>query len=117
MADPFFRKDLGGPPGRTKAQNRATVQQLKLIGQSHPTGLTPSLLKLFEPRPLPEHKPPLEKRKMPPLTGVAQFVDQFADADDKGNVAPPVKVETRRRRSSASAMLGWPRDRTRWPKR
>lgn len=26
-----MRKDLAGPPGRTKAQNRATVQQLKLV--------------------------------------------------------------------------------------
>jgi hypothetical protein len=29
--DPYMRKDQAGPPGRTKAQNRATVQQLKLV--------------------------------------------------------------------------------------
>ena len=29
--DPYMRKDQSGPPGRTKAQNRATVQQLKLV--------------------------------------------------------------------------------------
>lgn len=40
------------------------------IGQSHPTGLTNNLLKLFEPRPPLEFKPPPEKRKCPPLTGL-----------------------------------------------
>jgi hypothetical protein len=39
------------------------------IGQSHPTGLTTNLLKLFEPRPPLEHKPPLEKRKLPAYSG------------------------------------------------
>ena len=32
--DAYMRKDLAGPPGRTKAQNRATVQQLKLVRSS-----------------------------------------------------------------------------------
>lgn len=40
------------------------------IGQSHPTGLTANLLKLFEPRAPLEYKPPPEKRKCPPLTGL-----------------------------------------------
>jgi U1 small nuclear ribonucleoprotein len=40
------------------------------IGQSHPTGLTSKLLKLFEPWLPLEFKPPLEKRKCPSLTGV-----------------------------------------------
>jgi U1 small nuclear ribonucleoprotein len=40
------------------------------IGQSHPTGLTTNLLKLFEPRPPLEHKPPLEKRKLPAYSGI-----------------------------------------------
>ena len=40
------------------------------IGQSHPTGLTANLLKLFEPRPPLEFKPPPEKRKCPPYTGI-----------------------------------------------
>jgi len=39
------------------------------MGQIHPTGLTPNLLKLFEPRPPLEYKPPLEKRKLPAYTG------------------------------------------------
>lgn len=46
------------------------VIDLMQIGQSHPTGLTANLLKLFEPRPPLEYKPPPEKRKCPPLTGV-----------------------------------------------
>lgn len=32
--DAYMRKDVSGPPGRTKAQNRATVQQLKLVTTS-----------------------------------------------------------------------------------
>ena len=40
------------------------------IGQSHPTGLTTNLLKLFEPRPPLDFKPPPEKKKCPPLTGL-----------------------------------------------
>jgi len=40
------------------------------MGQSHPTGLTNNLLKLFEPRPPLEYKPPPEKRKCPPYTGL-----------------------------------------------
>ncbi|XP_059456010.1 U1 small nuclear ribonucleoprotein 70 kDa [Corylus avellana] len=75
---------------RTKVQNRASVQQLKLIGQSHPTGLTANLLKLFEPRPPLEFKPPPEKRKCPSLTGMAQFVSRFAEPGDP-EYAPPVQ--------------------------
>lgn len=43
------------------------------IGQSHPTGLTNNLLKLFEPRAPLEYKPPPEKRKCPSYTGVYNF--------------------------------------------
>ncbi|XVF59606.1 hypothetical protein PTKIN_Ptkin07bG0289400 [Pterospermum kingtungense] len=71
-------------------QNRANIQHLKLIGQSHPTGLTTNLLKLFEPRPPLEFKPPPEKRKCPSYTGMAQFVSCFAEAGD-AEYAPPVK--------------------------
>lgn len=46
------------------------------MGQIHPTGLTPNLLKLFEPRPPLEYKSPLEKRKLPAYTGdSANFVE------------------------------------------
>lgn len=46
------------------------------IGQSHPTGLTANLLKLFEPRPPLEFKPPPEKRKCPPLTGLMGLLER-----------------------------------------
>ncbi|XP_068653764.1 U1 small nuclear ribonucleoprotein 70 kDa isoform X1 [Aristolochia californica] len=89
--DAFMRnRDAAGVQARTKAQNRATVLQLKLIGQSHPTGLTANLLKLFEPRPPLEHKPPPEKRRCPPYTGIAQFVNHFAEPGDP-EYAPPVE--------------------------
>ncbi|KAF5752967.1 U1 small nuclear ribonucleoprotein 70 kDa-like isoform X2 [Tripterygium wilfordii] len=79
---------------RTKAQNRASVLQLKLIGQSHPTGLTNNLLKLFEPRPPLEYKPPPEKRKCPPYTGMAQFISKFAEPGDPEYAPPVPEVET-----------------------
>ncbi|KAH7566423.1 hypothetical protein JRO89_XS08G0157800 [Xanthoceras sorbifolium] len=88
--DPFMRNQNAAVQARTKAQNRANVLQLKLIGQSHPTGLTNNLLKLFEPRPPLEYKPPPEKRKCPPLTGMAQFVSHFAEPGDP-EYAPPVQ--------------------------
>ncbi|GKU99143.1 hypothetical protein SLEP1_g12032 [Rubroshorea leprosula] len=88
--DPFMRGQNAAVQARTKAQNRANVQQLKLIGQSHPTGLTANLLKLFEPRPPLEYKPPPEKRKCPPYTGMAQFASNFAEPGDP-EYAPPVK--------------------------
>ncbi|XP_062206057.1 U1 small nuclear ribonucleoprotein 70 kDa-like isoform X2 [Phragmites australis] len=74
---------------------RPNVQQLKLMGQIHPTGLTPNLLKLFEPRPPLEYKPPLEKRKCPAYTGMAQFVSHFAEPGDPEYSPPVPKCETR----------------------
>ncbi|CAL9027068.1 unnamed protein product [Prunus brigantina] len=92
--DAFMRSQNAAVQGRTKAQNRANVLQLKLIGQSHPTGLTTNLLKLFEPRPPLDFKPPPEKRKCPPLTGIAQFVSKFAEPGDPEYTAPVQKGET-----------------------
>ncbi|KAH7520051.1 hypothetical protein FEM48_Zijuj08G0102800 [Ziziphus jujuba var. spinosa] len=92
--DAFMRNQNSAVQARTKAQNRANVLQLKLIGQSHPTGLTNNLLKLFEPRPPLEFKPPPEKRKCPPLTGVAQFVSKFAEPGDPEYAPPVQKGET-----------------------
>ncbi|WOL07854.1 U1 small nuclear ribonucleoprotein 70 kDa-like [Canna indica] len=89
-----FNRNNPGVQARTKAQNRANVLQLKLIGQSHPTGLTTNLLKLFEPRPPLEYKPPPEKRKCPPYTGMAQFVSHFAEPSDPEYAPPVVKGET-----------------------
>ncbi|MBA0779561.1 hypothetical protein Gotri_003808, partial [Gossypium trilobum] len=64
------------------------------IGQSHPTGLTANLLKLFEPRPPLEFKPPPEKRKCPPYTGMAQFVSHFAEPGDPEYSPPVQEAET-----------------------
>ncbi|KAK7367416.1 hypothetical protein VNO80_09428 [Phaseolus coccineus] len=92
--DAFMRNQNAAVQARTKAQNRSNVLQLKLIGQSHPTGLTANLLKLFEPRPPLEYKPPPEKRKCPPLTGMAQFVSKFAEPGDPEYSPPIPETET-----------------------
>uniref|UniRef100_A0A0D9XLC4 RRM domain-containing protein n=1 Tax=Leersia perrieri TaxID=77586 RepID=A0A0D9XLC4_9ORYZ len=108
-----------GVQARTKAHNRANQLQLKLIGQSHPTGLTTNLLRLFEARPPLEYRPPVEKRKLPAYTGnpcspsasighvfdktgcfcgewrMAQFVSQFLEPDDPEYAKPVPKGETR----------------------
>ncbi|TQD82141.1 hypothetical protein C1H46_032308 [Malus baccata] len=81
--------------------------------ESHPTGLTTNLLKLFEPRPPLDFKPPPEKKKCPPLTavnhlkwgligyclfldneGVVQFVSKFAEPGDPEYNPPVQKGET-----------------------
>ncbi|KAJ1419037.1 U1 small nuclear ribonucleoprotein of 70kDa N-terminal [Sesbania bispinosa] len=92
--DALMRNQNAAVQARTKVQNRANVLQLKLIGQSHPTGLTANLLRLFEPRPPLEYKPPPEKRKCPPLTGMAQFVSKFAEPGDPEYAPPVQKAET-----------------------
>ncbi|XP_055804862.1 U1 small nuclear ribonucleoprotein 70 kDa isoform X2 [Solanum dulcamara] len=89
-----FMRNNPNVQARAKAQNRANVMQLKLIGQSHPTGLTANLLKLFEPRPPLEYKPPPEKRKCPSYTGMAQFVSHFAQPGDPEYAPPVPEVET-----------------------
>ncbi|XP_047263184.1 U1 small nuclear ribonucleoprotein 70 kDa isoform X1 [Capsicum annuum] len=89
-----FMRNNPNVQARAKAQNRANVMQLKLIGQSHPTGLTANLLKLFEPRPPLEYKPPPEKRKCPSYTGMAQFVSNFAQPGDPEYAPPVPEVET-----------------------
>ncbi|KAM7265377.1 hypothetical protein ACFE04_003060 [Oxalis oulophora] len=92
--DPFNRNQNGAVQARAKAQNRANVVHLKLIGQGHPTGLTNNLLKLFEARPPLEFKPPPDKRKCLPLTGMGHFVTTFADPGDPDYAPPIVKGET-----------------------
>ncbi|KAM7250534.1 hypothetical protein ACFE04_022417 [Oxalis oulophora] len=92
--DAFMRNQNAAVQARTKAQNRASVVEQKLIGQAHPTGLTSNLLKLFAPRPPLEFKPPPEKRKCPPLSGMAQFVSKFAEPGDPEYAPPVVKGET-----------------------
>ncbi|KAJ0980401.1 hypothetical protein J5N97_008656 [Dioscorea zingiberensis] len=92
--DPFMRNRDAAVQARTKAQNRANVLQMKLIGQSHPTGLTTNLLKLFEPRPPLVFLPPPEKRKCPGYTGMAQFASHFAEPSDPEYAPPIQKGET-----------------------
>ncbi|XP_076952643.1 U1 small nuclear ribonucleoprotein 70 kDa-like [Bidens hawaiensis] len=92
--DAFMRGNNAAVQARTKQQNRANLMQMKLIGQSHPTGLTNNLLKLFEPRPPLEYKPPPEKRKCPPYTGMAQFVSNFVEPTDPEYAPPIQKGET-----------------------
>ncbi|PWA95804.1 Nucleotide-binding, alpha-beta plait [Artemisia annua] len=114
--DAFLRNNNAAVQARTKQQNRANLMQMKLvrlidllidlvkvelyanltvtIGQSHPTGLTNNLLKLFEPRPPLEYKPPPEKTKCLPYTGMAQFVSNFAEPADPEYAPPVVKGET-----------------------
>ncbi|KAJ6847519.1 U1 small nuclear ribonucleoprotein 70 kDa [Iris pallida] len=94
MNDPFMRNRDAAVQARTKAQNRANVLQMKLIGQSHSTGLTNNLLKLFEARPPLEYKPPLEKRKPLLYSGMAQFVSNFVEPGDPEYEPPVVKGET-----------------------
>ncbi|KVH99828.1 U1 small nuclear ribonucleoprotein of 70kDa N-terminal [Cynara cardunculus var. scolymus] len=77
-------------PALSQSRNKHTLE----IGQSHPTGLTNNLLKLFEPRPPLEYKPPPEKRKCPPYTGMVQFVSQFAESTDPKYAPPVQKGET-----------------------
>ena len=103
--DVYMRNKDAAVQARTKAQNRATVLQLKLIGQSHPTGLTTNLLKLFEPRAPLEFKPPPEKRKLPPYTGMAQFVSNFAEPGDPEYAPPVPEAETPSQRRARIHML------------
>ncbi|GKC21644.1 ATP-dependent DNA helicase PIF1-like protein [Tanacetum coccineum] len=49
------------------------------IGHSHPTGFKNNLLKLFEPRPLLEYKPPLEKKKFLPLQVMSCLFSSVTD--------------------------------------
>ncbi|KAK1291591.1 U1 small nuclear ribonucleoprotein 70 kDa [Acorus calamus] len=93
--DPFMRNRDASVQGRGKVQNRANVLQLKLIGQSHPTGLTNNLLKLFEPRPPLEYKPPPEKRKCLSYSGMGQYVRNFAEPGEPEYSPPVQKGETR----------------------
>ena len=41
--------------------------------------LPPPLLAFFQPLPPAPFKPPIEKRKMPPYSGIAQYIHRFKD--------------------------------------
>ena len=56
----------------------------------HVTGLPPSLLRAFEARPPPRHLDPVKRRKPPlPYSGVAQYVQGFAEPGDPEYEPPP----------------------------
>ena len=55
--------------------------------------LPASILALFAPRPPVPFKPPIEKRKMPPYTPIAQYVKEFEDPTETPPPAPPAVVE------------------------
>ncbi|KAK3156880.1 hypothetical protein QOZ80_2AG0113300 [Eleusine coracana subsp. coracana] len=91
----MMRNPNVGVQYHAKPQGRPNNAQLKLIAQNHPTGLTANLLRLFEPRPPVEYKPPAQKRKLPAYSGIAQFVSQFAEPGDPEYAPPIPKTETR----------------------
>lgn len=65
------------------AQKIQEKNLLKDAVTSHRTGLTPHLLRFFEPRaPLPYLPPPSRKKPLLPYSGVGQYLDQFANPDD-----------------------------------
>ncbi len=53
--------------------------------------MPPALLALFAPRPPPTWKPPVPRRRMRKLTGVAALVEQFKKDEEK---RAPVLIET-----------------------
>nr|KAJ0199893.1 hypothetical protein LSAT_V11C600319060 [Lactuca sativa] len=65
-----------------------------VVRAANATEVSSNLLKLFEPRPPLEYRPPPEKRKCPPYTGMAQFVSHFAEPTDPEYAPPVVKGET-----------------------
>ncbi|WOH00384.1 hypothetical protein DCAR_0519743 [Daucus carota subsp. sativus] len=91
-----FMRNGANVQGRVKNQNqnRADVLEAKALASGHPTGLTNNLLRLFEPRPPLEYKPPLQKNKCPPYTGMAQYVKDFAEPSQPDYAKPLEKSET-----------------------
>eukprot|EP01105_Mastigella_eilhardi_P007047 TRINITY_DN18517_c0_g1_i1.p1 TRINITY_DN18517_c0_g1~~TRINITY_DN18517_c0_g1_i1.p1 ORF type:complete len:406 (-),score=98.97 TRINITY_DN18517_c0_g1_i1:111-1253(-) len=78
------------PPGIAPPQLPAILNAAGIVGigvglprpqQQHGIAsyLPPNLLAMFQARPALPYAQPLEKRKMPPYTGVAQFVSHFED--------------------------------------
>ncbi|EFJ23908.1 hypothetical protein SELMODRAFT_102480, partial [Selaginella moellendorffii] len=76
------------------------------LAKSHPTGLTPNLLRLFDPPPPVEYKEPIEKKELPPYTGIAQFVSCFENLsiDDQESQAKVETIAERRARVNAARL-------------
>ena len=60
--------------------------------------LPASILALFAPRPPLEYMRPLEKRKMPPYTGMASYLEHFEDPSETPPAVPIESVEDRKAR-------------------
>lgn len=72
------------------AQKIEEKNRLREQASVHRTGLTPSLLRLFELRPTPQALPPLKfKLRKPPRTGIGHLVENFASPGDPEYEPPP----------------------------
>ncbi|XP_024538029.1 U1 small nuclear ribonucleoprotein 70 kDa [Selaginella moellendorffii] len=95
---------MGKP--RQRKEDSPHVKHLKQLAKSHPTGLTPNLLRLFDPPPPVEYKEPIEKKELPPYTGIAQFVSCFENLsiDDQESQAKVETTAERRARVNAARL-------------
>lgn len=72
--------DRGGPPRTFLSSKISEKKRLQEAVSGHRTGLPGGLLRLFAPRaPLPPHKAPPKKPPKLPYTGIAQYVQHFAE--------------------------------------
>ncbi|CEL92175.1 unnamed protein product [Vitrella brassicaformis CCMP3155] len=68
-------------------------------------GMPPHMLALFAARPPLEHLKPVQKRKMPPISGAAEFVEKFTDNDEPPARPPfetPKQRQARRKKEKAA---------------
>eukprot|EP01065_Artemidia_motanka_P007956 TRINITY_DN13980_c0_g1_i1.p1 TRINITY_DN13980_c0_g1~~TRINITY_DN13980_c0_g1_i1.p1 ORF type:complete len:406 (+),score=146.31 TRINITY_DN13980_c0_g1_i1:122-1219(+) len=65
-------------------------------------GLPPAIMALFAPRPLPPYKKPVERRKMPPLSGVGAYCALF-ETEKPADLPPHRAPETKRQRKERVA--------------
>ncbi|KAL7612179.1 uncharacterized protein LOC111886302 [Lactuca sativa] len=87
---PEFKKSNNEEAAVLSASRPAST----VVHAANATEVSSNLLKLFEPRPPLEYRPPPEKRKCPRYTGMAQFVSHFAEPTDPEYAPPVVKGET-----------------------
>ncbi|KAG5623513.1 hypothetical protein H5410_008731 [Solanum commersonii] len=104
-----FMRNNPNVQARAKAQNRANVMQLKLIGQSHPTGLTANLLKLFEPRPPLEYKPPLRRENALHILGWHNLLVTSLNLVIQNMLHQSLRLKPRLNEELGSTSYGWRR--------
>jgi len=79
----------------TTPTQHLSVRQRKFM----PVALPAPILALFAPRPPLRYLPPIEKPKLPPYTGVAEFMKYFEDPDpNRPKWTPPETPRQRRER-------------------